>query len=72
MVAFTSIPVTSTAEELANDLIDEATKETLLKLTSIERLQAMLASLPVIDPHATGAFWLDSGVLKVSSGEPEQ
>ena len=72
MVAFASIPVTSTAEELANDLIDEATKETLLKLTSIERLQAMLASLPVIDPQATGAFFLNSGVVTVSSGEPEQ
>ena len=69
MVApYTPIPTTAQEDDIRKGLVDEATEALLLKLTSVDRLQELLASLPVSDPNETGKFWLNSGVLTVSLG----
>ena len=67
---FVSIPTTATFDDIRHANIDEALKKLFTRIDSVERLQEQLASLPIVDPNVTGAFFLKSGVVTVSSGTP--
>lgn len=69
---YAAIPTTAQEDDIRKGLVDEAIEALLLKLTSANRIQELLASLPTSDPNVAGKCWWNNQVLTVSKGGAPQ